>query len=880
MRLERWLYTIPLRLRSVLRGEDVDAELDEELRFHLERLTDQQIANGVPAHEARLVALRAMNGLEQRKEECRDTRRVRLVEDVIQDLRYAVRTLFRNRGFTGAAVITLALGIGASVAVFTVVNGVLLRPMPFPEPDRLFLLSHTEIGPFMSQPGLSDGQYLEFRAADRLFSHVAAFTRARGASLTAPGDPSIVPAARVTTDFFAALRVAAATGRTFQAGDDQPGHDHIALVSDGLWRSRFGGDPDVTGRELTLDGIRHSIVGVMPPGFSFPGEAAVWTPMAIRTNRGNSLMYPVLGRLKPGVSVAQAQAEFDAIVRQSAKPETDARWISGVIPLKELVVRNIRRPLEIFAGAVAFVLLIACANVANLLLARATGRQREIAVRTALGASRGRLVRQLLTESALVSLAGGACGILLARWGVPALLALAPKGRIPRMELIQIDGRVLAFALALSLLTGIVFGLAPALRLTRTRLAGSLLPGGRTSAAGQERLRAALVVGEIALALVLLTGAGLMLQSFLKLRAVDTGFRPQNVVTLTVDLPDAVYPTAERLQAFHQETLRKLSALPGVLGVGAVNFRPLGTMLISGDFQIEGGPALVGDIRADKPAVSAGYFSAMGIRLLRGRDFTERDDRNGAGVAVVSRSVARLISASEDVVGRRVTLESRPKPQDWATIVGVVDDIKQWGPSQPSQMAIYRPYLQVTRPFFLSHMTFAVRTESDPLALAPGLRGVLRSVDRNQPAQSIASMGEVVAAATAEPGFQARLLLTFAALALLLALVGTYGVLAYSVAQRTHEIGLRMALGARRGAVMWMVIRRTLVLGALGVAIGTMGALWAARLLSSLLFEIQPTDPATFAAVALTILLAALAAGFVPARRATRVDPLVALRHE
>jgi len=371
-----------------------------------------------------------------------------------------------------------------------------------------------------------------------------------------------------------------------------------------------------------------------------------------------------------------------------------------------------------------------------------------------------------------------------------------------------------------------------------------------------------------------------MIKSFLRLRAVDPGFRPENVVTLTVDLPDIAYPTAEKLQAFHQETLQKLSTLPGVAGVGAVNYRPLGTMVMSGDFQIDGGPALVGDIRADKVTVSPGYFSSMGIRLIRGRDFTARDDGKGAGVAVVSRTVARLISPSEEAVGRRITLETHPKPEDWATVVGVVDDVKQWGPSQPAHMAIYRPYLQVKKALFLSHMTYTVRTESDPLALAPALRGVLRSVDRNQPAQSIASMGDVMAAATAEPGFQARLLGAFAGLALLLSLVGTYGVLAYSVAQQTHEIGLRMALGARRRAVMWMVIRRTLVLGGLGVAIGTMGALWAGRLLATFLFEIQPTDPATFVFVALMILLAALAAGFVPARRATLVDPLIALRHE
>jgi putative ABC transport system permease protein len=880
MRFERWLYTVRLRVRSLFRSGQVERELDEELQFHLERRIEEYVASGLSAADARHAALRALGGVEQRKEECRDTRRVRLIQDAGSDLSYALRILRRSPAFTTAAVGTLALGIGATVAMFTVVNGVLLRPLPFPEPDRLVLVTHTPRGPFITQPGLLDRDYLAFRQHAQAFEHLAAAS-SYTTKLTGAGDPSIVTTARVTTDFFATLGVLPAAGRTFAAGDDAPGQDDLVVLSDSLWRGRLGADPSMVGRAITLDGRRRTVVGVMPAGFSFPRDREAWVPQLIRIDPGLTMMTLVLGRLKPGVRLAEATAEFETLARQfQHQPDDDGTpWIRGVLPLKELIVGDIRRPLEIFAGAVAFVLLVACANVANLLLARASGRRREIAVRAALGASRSRVIRQLLTESALVSLAGGACAIVLALWGVPTLLALAPNGRIPRMELIQIDGRVLAFALAVSLATSVVFGLAPAFRVTRDRWRDSLLPGGRTSMAGHDRLRSTLVVAEIALALVLLTGAGLLLKSFLRLRGVDPGFRPDNVVTLTVDLSGSAHSTWQQLQAFHTATLARLSVLPGALAAGAVNWRPLGDMLIRGDFQIEGGPTVPEEFNPDKPAVSAGYFSAMGIRLVSGRDFTEQDTTSSAGVAIVSRTVARMFPA-ENALGRRITLQTRPKPEDWLTVVGVVDDVKQLGPTEPSHAAIYQSYLQVRRPFFLSQMTFAVRTASDPLHLAPAIRTVLREVDRNQPAQSIASMADVLSAATAEPRFQSRLLGIFAMLALMLALVGTYGVLAYSVAQRTHEIGVRMALGARRSTVLWMVIRRTLMLGAAGVAIGTVGALWATRVLATFLFDVTPTDPATFFAVAVLILCSALVAGLAPARRATRIDPLVALRHE
>ena len=878
--IERWLYRVSMRLRSLFLRNTLDRELDEELQYHVERLVETNRARGLSPDAARRAALLAVGGIEQRKEECRDARGVRLVEDVLQDLRYTVRTLGRSPAFTAAAVLTLTLGIGATVAVFTVVNGVLLRPMPFPDPDRLFLLTLTQPGPIFAQPGMSDASYLAFRASDRAFEHVAAFSNNRG-SLTRAGDPTVINVGDVTTDFFNALGVQPVAGRTFLSDDGEQGREAIVVLSDRLWKSRFAADPAIVGKDLTLDGVRRVVVGVMPAGFDFPRKADAWTPKVIRLVPGQGFLYTVLGRLKPHVTATEARAQFDAVARHlpDAPPEDRTGWLIGILPLKELLVSDSRRSLQVFAGAVVFVLLIASANVANLLLVRASGRQREITMRAALGASRARLIRQLLTESSAVSLVGGALGLLMAQWAVPALLAVAPAGLIPRVEMIRIDSWVLAFALGISLITGIAFGLAPAVRVTRRGASQPPMAGGRVSPAGQERLRATLVVGEIALALVLLTGAGLMLKSFVRLRAVDSGFNAANVASLTVQLPDSIYASPERLKAFHQDMIARLSALPDVVSAGAVNWRPLSATLIRGDFQAEA-VKIPEDVLVDKPAVSPGYFPAMGIRLVRGRDFTDRDTASSPGVAIVSRTVARMLSPAEDPLGMRISLRSRPTSQDWLTVVGVVDDVKQFGPAMASHPAVYQPYTQVRQAFFLSHMTFAVRTAGDPTRSIPAMRGVLRAVDKDQPETSIGLMDDVLGAAIAAPGFQARLLGAFALLAVVLALVGTYGVLAYSVAQRTHEIGLRRALGARDATVLWMVMRRTLVLSATGVAIGIAGAWFATRLLTAFLFETTPTDPTTFTVVALAIFVAALAAGMIPARRATQVDPLVALRHE
>ena len=871
--VERWFYRMSLHLRALFRGKAVDGELDEELQDYVDRSTQQYTARGLSPADARRQALLALGGVEQRKEECRDTHGVRLTQDLVQDIRYAFRTLRRTPAFAAAAIGTLTLGLGATIAVFTVLHGVLLRPLPFPQPDRLHYLTLAMPGPFLPQPAMVDAHYVEFRSADRSFEHLAAYS-IRKFNLTNAGEPAVIAAGTATTEFFEVLGVKPALGRTFLPDDGQKGREPIVVLGDRLWRNRFGSDPAIVGKDAMLDGIRYLIVGVMPAGFDFPVGADVWVPHVMQLSRRNSLLWPVAGRLKPDVTLAQARGEFEAIASRLQPDRTG--WLVGVYPLKDQLVGGVRRPLEIFAAAVMFVLLIACANVANLLLARASGRHREIAMRAALGASRMRLVRQLLTESTVISLIGATFGVLLAGWLIPALLALAPKGRIPRVDMIRIDGVVVAFATGIAIITALVFGLVPALRVTRRRGTVSLAEMGRATPARHDWLRGSLVVGEIALALVLLTGAGLMLKSFLRLRGVDTGFRTDRVMTLNLDLPGSVYSSVEKMQTFHGDMLARLEALPDVDAVGAINWRPLGDMTIKGDFSADG-IVLAESINVDKPAVSPGYFRAMGIRVVRGREFEPADMSSNARVAVVSRSVARLLDSGEDVLGKRVRVWG---PQDWLTIVGVVDDVRQFGPTQPAHPAIYTTYLQPRNTFFLSHMTFVVRAKSDPLALVPAIRTVLRTIDRNQPAASIALMSDVVNAATADPSFQARLLGVFAFLAVALALVGTYGVLTYSVSQRTHEFGLRMALGAGRARLLWMVVRRTLLLGIAGVLIGVGGAWLATRLLTTLLFETTPTDPATFIMVAVVILTAATVAGFVPARRATRVDPLVALRHE
>ena len=725
---------------------------------------------------------------------------------------------------------------------------------------------------------MSDRDYLEFRRQDEAFENMATFGR-EPVTLTGTGDPVVANSLTVSPDFLGVLRVQPAIGRGFLP----EGHadTNALLLSDQLWHSRFGGDPTIAGRAITLDGVSYIVVGVMPPSFRFQ-DAELWTRMEVRLNPHNSFTRPVIGRLKPGVSPQQAQAELQAFAARRPLGEGEKRddFAVNLLPLKELFVADVRKLLLIFAGAIGFVFLIACANFANLLLIRGAGRQQEIAVRAALGASRWRLVRQLLAESTLLSFVGGTLGILLSIAGVRLLLALLPPGKIPRAGDVHLDGWVIVFTFALSLVTGLVFGLTPALRATRTEMREAVSEGGRSVTARHERLRGVLVTAEIALALVLLTGAGLLVKSFLRMRSVDPGFRSANILSATVDLPDSRYRIAAQMRALDERVLAELSLLPGAEFVAAVNWIPLGRGLVRGDFQLEDGRQLPRGFLVDKPVVSAGYFHTMGIRLLSGRVFSERDDSTAPAVTIISESVARRLWPAGDAIGKRISMEDKPKAGDWLTIIGVVRDVRQQSLTDTPSASVYQPYRQINQPFFLGHMSFVVQTRQGPNAMAAAIRAVLRKADQELPTQSVTTMEAIIADTMTEARSQTRLLGIFSIMAVALAAIGIYGVLACSVAERTHEIGIRMAMGAEGKDVLWMVLRRTLVLAGSGVLIGTLGALAVTRVLEKFLFEVTPTDPSTFLAVTGVLVVIALLASWIPARRAAGVYPVVALRHE
>lgn len=810
---------------------------------------------------------------------------------LIQDLRYACRSLVKQPAFTLVAVLTLALGIGANTAIFGVVNAVLLRPLPYHEPDRVVLLwSHWNnwAKTWVSAPELADYQ----QQATSL-EHVAAFSPA-SFNLTGSGEPQRVLAAQVQAGIFDALGAKPIAGRVFSADEDRPGQQRVVLLSEGLWRSQFGSDPSIAGRSIQLDAVSYTVVGVLPASLRLPLDYAnraftqVWVPLALGPadprERGNHGLN-ALGRLKPGVSLAQAQAEIDTITRgffQRYPGSYDPQFGLTLVPAPVEVFGAVRPALVVLLLAVGAVLLIACANVANLLLARSEARQKELAIRIVLGAGRARIVTQLLTESMVLALVGGAAGVALAFGLTQGLIALDPL-KIPRVQDVTLDGRVLAFTAAISMITGLLFGIVPALQSSRAHLQPVLKEGGRDSHVATGWLRRALVVGEVAASVVLVAAAMLLGRSFARLLDVDAGFNPAHVLTLRTSLPAASYPDATSMVKAYTEVGRRLRESSGVQAAGAVTGLPLASTRGDWGVRIEGRPADPrAGLAADWQVVTPGYFEALGTPLKSGRTFTDADRADTLLVIVVNETMARQYWPGEQAVGRRLKMGGDRGP--WITVVGIVADVHHRGLDALPRPEMYRPHTQFryggTDAPAVSTMTWAVRTTDDPRAVISYARSAVHAVDANLGISDVATMEQVLADSTSDRRLNMLLFTLLGGLALALATIGVYGVVSYSVSQRTHEIGVRMAIGAKPGDVVRMMLGEGGRLAVAGVAAGSVMALAGARLIRGLLFEVSATDPLTFAAVATGLLAVALLASYIPARRATRVDPMTALRGE
>jgi putative ABC transport system permease protein len=805
---------------------------------------------------------------------------------MLADLRYALRALRKSPGFTLVAALTLALGIGANSAIFSVVNAVLLRPLPYREPERLVTVNHFYPSFNGLQAPVSAGGFVDYQNRTRSFERMAVES-GWNPNLTGRGDPERISGAQVSGQFFATLGVPAALGRALRPDEDAPGRQGVVVLSDGFWRRRFGADPSAVGQTLTLNGEPHEIVGVMPRGFRdfFVREAELWRPLALtaeqtssgRTNEWLSLV----ARLKPGVALEQAKSEMHTFATQLKREDADsypADWTLTVTSLREQGTGNVRPALLVLFGAVGFVLLIACANVANLLLARAAGRSREVAVRTALGAQRGRIVRQLLTESVVLAVGGGLLGLALAWFGVSALGALVPGG-VPGDSL-GIDPPVLVFALVLSLATGLLFGLAPALQASRGGLQETLREGGRGAAGdrGAQTMRRSLIVAEVALALVLLAGAGLLMKSFARLQSVDPGFEPSNVLMATVALPQVKYPADTQQIAFFDQLLPRLAALPNVRAVGVITSPPFSGSGWTRSFDVEGyqAPANQPGPWGEFKVISPGYPQSMGVPLRRGRLFTEQDGPGSPRVALVDEELARRYWPNEDPIGRRIILNAGGASEQRLEVVGVLGHVKQQGLDDEARVQLYVPYRQMG----VSSMVVAVRTTGDPLNAVSLVRSAVLGVDKDQPISQVRTMESQLADSVGQRRLSMMLLALFAGFALLIACVGLYGVTAYSVTQRTREIGVRMALGARGSQVVGAFVRDGLRLTLVGLAVGGVAALAGGRLIASQLYEVHPGDPLTLGITAVVLGTVALLASYVPARRATRIDPMTALRSE
>jgi putative ABC transport system permease protein len=884
-----------MRLRSLFRRGRVEQEMEAELRFHLDQQIEENRASGMSPDQARRAALRTIGSIRQLEEECRDMRRVNFIENLVRDLRFGVRSLRLSPAFTVVAVLTLGLGIGANTAVFSVVYAALLRPLPYAEPDRLMTLGEArqqfDVSASLNPPSwnASYPDFLDWQKQSKTLTALAGFV-GDGFTMRGVGEAESVVAVQATTNFLSTLGVKPVLGRDFHAGEDLANGPHVALLTYGFWKTRFGGDAHVVGRTVQLDTNNVTIIGVLPAAFEFAprGNAQLWVPLHISggmATRRNLRWMRVVGRLAPGVTRDQSETEMRLINTNLATAYPQQNGATRIIfaPLRDRIVGRVQPLLLVLFGAVGFVLLIACANVANLLMARATRRRREFAVRSALGAGRGRLISQLLSESLLLASAGAVLGLLLARIGTAALIAAIPTTMLDSMPFLR-DARanpsVLAFLLGVTMLTAMAFGLAPALEVSSRKVGETLKDESRASAGGiRTRLRHALVVAEIAFSLVLLVGAGLMVKSLAALMQRNPGFETRRLLTFSVFLTPQAYPQNPDVLRFDQSFMDRLRALPGVAGVASTSIVPLTGGGNSIRFVVEGRPVAEGqDSESNIRTISSGYLTMMGIPLLGGRLFNDTDDTATAPPRViVNQAWVRRNMPGEDPVGRRIRFTYSPT-QPFREIVGLVGDMADTGLDTPDDPAIFTPFRQSVNSF----ITYMLRTQGEPERAIPAVRAALREVDSTLIVIRPTTMEQIIAQSQSVflrryPSF---LIGSFAVLALILATVGLYGLISYSVSQRVREVGIRMALGAQSGDVMRLVLGEGVRLTAIGVAAGVLAALGLTRWMQSLLFGVSAVDPRTFVTVAVLLTAVAIAACYVPARRALRTDPIIALRYE
>jgi predicted permease len=870
-----------MRIAGLFGQEQQDRELAEELESHLQLHIDDNVRAGMKPEEARRQAILKLGGVTQTAEEYRRRRGIPMLEDFWNDLRYGARGLLRQRAFTVVALLTLALGIGANTAIFSIVNGVLLRPLPFPDADRVLILYETIKGvgvTAISVPNLRDWQQ-----QNTVFEAIAAYERT-AFSLENGDGAERLRGLRVEASYFDVLGIKPLIGRTFLKGEDEAGKERVVVLSYPVWRDRFASDAGVLNKTIQVNGQKYSVIGVMPPALSATLHAQIWSPLVFpegeKTARG-AHDYFALGRLKPGVSLEHARQQMNVIAARLEQqyPNVQSGRGAEFSKYEEEIIGNVRRPLLILMAAVAFVLLIACTNVANLLLARAANRQREIALRIGLGASRLRLLRQFITEGVLLAVVGEAIGIAVA-WAGLRLFANLAFMFLPRSKEITLDLRVLGFTVLISLLTGIIFGVTPAAQALRTNVQDALKDGGKGSAQGfgGSWLRNLLVVAEVAATFTLLIGAGLLVKSFARLQSVDPGVKPDNVLTAKISPAQERYSDANSIVRFHKEVLERVTALPGVEAAGISSHLPVEEFGTNGFVAVEGKTYPTGqEPLVELRVVSPDYFRVMGISLLRGRLFSDRDPKDAPPGVVINETMAQTIWPGEDPIGKRVS--GKPLWQGWVPVIGVVADMKNMGLTQPPSPEFYFDYMRAG-PGLLSNVTLAVRSSLDPGVLAAAMQREVKAVDPSQPIYDVRTMHAVLNDTVADRRLSMTLIGAFAALALVLAVVGIYGVMSYTVARQTRDIGIRLALGAQKTDIHKLVLGRGAMLAVAGIVIGLAISFWLTRLMAGLLFNVSTTDPATFVAISMLLLAVAILACYIPARKAVKVDPLIALRYE